>query len=309
MRVLVTGAGGFIGRPAADALEEAGHEVYRLVRSDPGARDGALRGGRTLVADLDDQKQVDRVLEVARPDAALHLAWYANPTDYLTQAWQNLASLERTLRLLRRLRDAGCHRVVLGGSCLEHGSDSAAARSPYAAAKRAAHAVAVGLPPEDFSVACAHIFWVYGPGEDPRRGVPSVVRSLLRGEALDVTLGTPLREYLHVDDVGSALRAVVESDVTGRVDIATGEPVPLRAVFAEIVKAVGGPDLLRWGARPSGPDSAFEVASDPSVLRTVTTWRPRHSLETGIAETVGWWRERLRTDAKEDPRNEEAFGR
>lgn len=296
MRVLVTGAGGFIGRPAVRGLRRSGHEVYALLRSAPAGAEHWPDGVHFIRGDLDRVGDVRAALDASRPEATLHLAWYADPADYLHAAWENLAALERTFCLLRCLREASCRRVVLGGTCLEHATGSPAAASAYATAKRAAHDVALGLPADDLSVACAHVFWVYGPGEHPRRGIPSVVRSVLRGEPLAVTAGTQLREYLHVDDVASALAAVVASDVTGRVDIATGASVPLRAVFEQVQRAAGGKDVLHWGARPSGPDDSFEVPSDPGVLRALGTWAPHHSLETGIADTVRWWREKMEDD-------------
>lgn len=292
LRVLVTGAAGFIGAPATAALHRAGHEVVALVRPGSAAPRRRLpEGVRVIAANLDRPAEVDAAVDAAGPEAAIHLAWYADPADYLRASWANLACLEQTLSLLRRLRRAGCRRLVLGGSCLEHATGTPAAASPYARAKQAAHDIAASLPAQDLAVACAHVFWVYGPGEDRRRGVPSVVRGLLRGHAVDVTAGTQLREYLHVDDVADALRCVLESDLTGRVDIATGAPVPLRRVFEQAALAVGGPGSLRWGARPSGPDDTFEIPSDPAALRSLGTWTPRHTLESGIGDTVRWWRQ------------------
>lgn len=292
MRVLVTGAGGFIGAPATAELRRAGHDVVALLR--PGA-DAARRqfpdGVRIVHADLDRQGDVDAALAAARPDALLHLAWYTEPGDYLREAWANLVSLEYTLGILRRLRRAGCRRVVLGGTCLEHATGPAAA-TPYAIAKRATHELAAAVPAGDLAVACAHVFWVYGPREDPRRGVPSVIRGLFEGRHVDVTAGTQLREYVHVDDVAAALRTLVESDLTGRVDVASGDAAPLRRLFEHIEAEVDGRGALRFGARPSGPDDTFEVASDPAPLRRLG-WSPRHTLATGIADTVRWWRYEL----------------
>jgi nucleoside-diphosphate-sugar epimerase len=299
MKVLVTGAVGFIGRATTAALLGAGHEVFAVVRSaNTEKHEGAASFSnlRIIPGDLGRPEEMEHVLAVACPDALVHLAWYTDPANYLREPWSNMASLEHTCALLKRIRNTSCQRVVLGGSCLEHAFKSAPADSAYASAKRAAHAVAGTLPESEVRVACAHIFWVYGPHEHPRRGVPSVVRSLLEGRSLDVTLGAQLREYLHVADVGTALRAVLESNLTGRVDIATGRPVSLRTVFEAIAEATGRRDLLRWGARPSGPDDVFEVESDPAPLRSLGTWQPRYSLETGIADTVSWWRDHLQPE-------------
>lgn len=293
MKVLVTGAGGFIGRHATAALLEAGHEVHAIVRRETGA--GELSPHLHMhTLDLDDTPAVDARFSAIRPDAALHLAWYTNPVDYLHEPAENLSSLERTLGLVRRLRAAGCRRVVIGGSCLEHATGSEAATSAYANAKRAAHEGAIALAREDFRVACAHIFWVYGAHEDPRRAIPTVARAMLGGIPIDVTAGTQLREYLHVADVATALEAILASDAKGRVDIAFGERVPLRTVFEEVARAADRQGLLRFGARPMGPDDAFEVPSDPAPLHRVGLRRPAFTLRDGITDAVTWWRQQIK---------------
>jgi nucleoside-diphosphate-sugar epimerase len=303
VRVLVTGAGGFIGRATTTALLDAGHEVFAVVRSASTAASSTAGAHdlKIIPANLGRAEEVEIALARARPQALVHLAWYTDPADYLGEPWSNIASLEHTLALLQRIRHTDCRRVVLGGSCLEHAFGSAVGDSAYAVAKRAAHAVAETLVASQVRVACAHIFWVYGPHEHPRRGVPSVVRSLLAGRTLDVTSGTQLREYLHVADVGTALRAVLDSDLIGRVDIATGRPISLRTLFEAIAWATGAPDLLRWGARPSRPEDLYEVRSDPDPLRSLGTWEPRYSLETGIAQTVSWWRDHLEVERRTRP--------
>ena len=104
MRVLVTGAGGFIGPHVVRALRARDHEAIELFRPD---------------ADLRDPAAVDAVFARTRPSALIHLAWYAKPADYLTSS-ENLASLQATTTLVAGAIAAGCRKIVGAGTCLEY---------------------------------------------------------------------------------------------------------------------------------------------------------------------------------------------
>jgi len=227
---------------------------------------------------------------MAGADAALHLAWYAEPRSYLRDVPQNLASLEGGVRLLRSLVDGPTRRLVLAGSCLEDiratGDEPA-----YPAAKRALHDIAASGHGRGLSVACAHVFSVFGPSEDPRRAVPSVIRSLLAGQFVDVGTGDHRRDYVFAADVAAALSTILESDVGGGIDVCSGEAQPLRQVFEEVGRAAGAGHLLRFGVRPEEADEAFDAVGDPSALRALG-WRPARSFAERMDETVAWWRAR-----------------
>lgn len=293
MKVLLTGAGGFIGSRVAPLLLSHGHEVHVLLRPAAAARVSEDAEGSFTVwaADLADPGAVRAAVYGAQPDAALHLAWYTEPGHYLHDLPRNIESLAAGTALLGQLADVGCSRIVLGGTCLESAIAGGGQLSFYAMAKRSLHDVAASLSMGHTAIACCHVFSVYGPGEHERRAVPSVVRSLLQGEPITVTPGSELRDYVHVDDVAEALCVVVGSDIVGTVDVCSGRPRPLGEVFEEIGIATGRGDLIRWGERSAAPGEDFEVSGDPRVL-TELGWAPR-SLRDGIAETVAWWRQHL----------------
>lgn len=317
MRVLVTGVTGFIGAHVAAALAERGAQVYgAALPGAPRKRLHTLAGDlEVLEGDLADLAWCRELVATVRPEAVVHLAWYAEPGAYLTAVPENLSSLRGGINLLETLTDEGtCGRVVVAGTCLENVATPRP--SIYAAAKAAQHALAVGLAasglaasglagskptasgatasstasPAPFSATCAHVFYLYGPWEDPRRVVPTVIGSVLRREPIDVTSGTRPRDYLHVEDVASALCAVLASDLEGRVDVCTGRPVPLREVFEEIGRATGRRDLIRTGARPAerGDRTEWPSTGDATPLLG-TGWRPRYSLPEGIQQTTAWW--------------------
>ena len=281
--VLVTGAAGFIGAHAVRALAGRGLTVTALVR--PGAPPGRLAGlgdeVAVVQADLDDHRAVERVLQARRPEALLHLAWYAHPRDYLGSR-ENLRSLQATTALAAAALDAGCRRIVGVGTCLELGpsdvpAGEGAATNPdtlYAACKQAARLVAEQLADGRASFAWARLFHLHGPGEDPARLVPMVAARLRRGEPVELTSGAQVRDYLRVEEMAEALALLVEADVTGTVHVCSGRPVTLRALLEGLAGVLGRPGLLRFGALPYRPGDRMNVSGAPETLRRLG-WAPR----------------------------------
>lgn len=300
MKVLVTGAAGFIGCHVVHELLLRGHTVHALVR--PGSSLRRIQDVREQIdiwhVDLSDAAGVEATLAQLNAEATVHLAWFAQPGTYLTDIPRNLASLESSVRLLRLLSDGPGQRLVLAGTCLETAPPGQPSGQPiYTLAKRALHDVATATDSADLRVACAHVFSVFGPWEDPRRAVPSVILSLLRGEPVDVGVGLAQRDYVHVTDVARAFITILESDVRGGIDVCSGTPRSLRSVFEEIARATGRPDLIRWGERPTEVGHDFDAAGDPAPLRALG-WQPAYSFADGIDATLTWWRSQAQPAAR-----------
>ena len=121
-----------------------------------------------------------------RPDLCIHLAWYAQPGKYLSSPL-NLQHLQAGLHLGKLLAKAGCHRLVVAGTCAEYDTEAGlsfeASPTPGQPVRR--QQVALGLLAQlaaqlDLELAWARNFYVYGPYEDERRFVPAVIGSVLR---------------------------------------------------------------------------------------------------------------------------------
>ena len=295
MSVLLTGAGGFIGSQVARELLAQGDEVIAVLspsgsteRIDDIASALSITRADLVTAEL------NSVVADAKPDLCIHLAAYVDPTRYLTAVPENLASLVAGARLLAALDTAGCARVVVAGTCLEPGTlidgEIGLADTIYASAKSALHDV--GLHLETTSFACAHIFYLYGPGEDAERLVPTVIRACLEDRSIDVSSGEQKRDFLHVEDVATGIIAVAKSAHLGGVDVCSGQTRPLLDVFEAIGAATHRPDLIGVGRRASRPGEPYDIAGDATALLD-TGWRPRWSLDAAIAETVRWWQDEL----------------
>ncbi|HWF08023.1 MAG TPA: NAD(P)-dependent oxidoreductase [Bryobacteraceae bacterium] len=296
MKVLVTGASGFIGSHVLPVLLRGGHEVHAICR----ATAPALQGVQTHTADLL-TADLPALLESIQPTHLLHLAWDVPPGKFWT-AEENIAWLDASIRLLQAFAGVGGRRSVGAGTCAEYEwsrsglfreSDCGTPATLYGACKSSLGTIAARLGEQDgLEVATGRVFFPYGPREPRERLVPSVIRSLLRGEPAGCTDGRQSRDYIYAEDVAAAFVTLLESDCVGAVNIGSGAGIAVREIVTAIGEITGRPELLRLGALPSKTDEPAEIVADVSRLRALG-WQPRHSLREGLERSVEWWRARL----------------
>lgn len=300
MKVLLTGATGFIGSHVARLLVAGGEEVIAIVKPSTSRRRIADLAGslRIIECDVADRASLEPQLRHDVPDVCLHLAWHGWSGPSLTSE-ENLLSMAAGLELLRALTNVGCPRFVGVGTCFEYDPASGpmtetSAVKPkdlYGVCKHELSVVAQALRPiTTMSVAWARVFLVYGPFDDERRLVPSLVRSLIRGESAKTTLGEQVRDVMHVEDAASAIWAVARSSHTGPVNVASGIPVKVVDIAREIATIVGRPELLEVGALPYRALEPPVLVADTTLLREQIGWSPRYDLRSGLSQTVEWWR-------------------
>lgn len=301
MKVFLTGASGFVGSHVARTLLTRGCEVAVLARpANPLWRLRGVADQLTLLrGELSDIAAWRQTLSDWRPEACIHLAWYAEPNKYLTSP-ENIPALTSSLTLLDELIKAGCRQVVMAGTCAEYDTDAGFLREGgptrpttiYAAAKLSLSligqqvALAAGV-----RFAWARLFYLYGPYEDERRAVPALIRALLRGDSFSATKGEQVRDYLHVEDVASALCALTERGVSGIVNIASGVPVTMRQVMETVGEITGRPGLIRFGELPYRDWEPRFICGDSRRLRSETGWEPQYpTLRSGLSQTMEWWK-------------------
>ena len=297
--MLLTGASGFIGSHCIGPLLERGYEVVATYSSRKPPENERVRW---VQADLLQPGVARGLIDDVLPSHLLHLAWYVEPGKMITHA-DNLSWVGVSLEMLRRFQERDGQRCVIGGSCYEYDwrygycNETLTPRTPdtvYGTAKGGLAEAMLGYcASTGLSGAWARMFFLYGPNENPRRLVPSVILSLLKSEPALSSHGLQIRDYMHVQDVADGLVALLDSPARGAYNLASGHATTIRSIVETLGELTGRSDLLKIGARPARANDAPMVVGDPAAALRDFGWQSRLSLRDGLRATVDWWRGHL----------------
>jgi nucleoside-diphosphate-sugar epimerase len=296
MRILVTGATGFIGAAFVRLARERGHQVAALARPETIRRLGARDSddlcwlGGTLA------EPPWPAIERFAPDHCLHAAWIAEPGVYLDSPL-NDDYLRWSIALVRRLAEGGLLHAIGLGTCIEYKIDGKPARenrtplepiSPYARAKDALRRTVeddIARHAPHFSFCWGRVFYPYGPGEHPARLCSALARKLLAGETLLLKTPGSTKDYIFIDDLAAAILAIMERGLAGAINLGTGEGVAVREIARALGRLLGREHLVGESDQP-GHDPLYYVVADAARLSGEAGWRPAWTLESGLAATI-----------------------
>jgi nucleoside-diphosphate-sugar epimerase len=296
MRILVTGASGFIGRNVWPHLVAAGHEVIAAGRRVPSEEHPLLH---FVPLDLLQAGEIDPVVRRTRPDMLLHLAWAVEHGRF----WEDPANMEwvaASLQLARAAERAGAQRIVMAGTCFEYAwpgsgvcheeTTQIASHTFYDISKNSLRTLVEEWAKKvDVSFSWARIFHLYGAGEAPQRLVADIARALADGRAAKCSSGRAVRDFMDVRDVGAALATLLLSDVAGIVNVASGQGVTIAEIARLMGELAERPDLIELGALPDRPNEPLQIVADAERLIREVGFVPRVSLRKGLRDALAYW--------------------
>jgi nucleoside-diphosphate-sugar epimerase len=296
-KILVTGAGGFIGSHLCQRLNDAGFEVHGTFRNPLQTnRDDHIRWSQ---CDLEDFGTVRNLLTRIKPDVIFHLASHvfgSRNLDLILPTFQS--NLVSTVNLLTAATEIGCHRIVMTGS-MEEPSQSGphiVPSSPYAAAKWAGSVYARMFHAlYQTPVTIARVFMVYGPGQrDLDKLIPYTILSLLRNQVPKYTSGHRQVDWIFVEDVVSGLLAMAHtSNIEGlTIDLGSGAFTTIKDIVLNLVDIVDSRMEPSFGLIPDRPMEQVRLANLEDSFSKIG-WKPQTSLEKGLRQTAEWYRQHL----------------
>ena len=290
-RVLVTGGTGFLGSHLCQRLSREGCEVHATSRKYRPA-DGVM----WWQADLADLSSARALVSAVRPDVVFHLSGSVGASPDLEMVLPTYQSLlSSSVNLLVVCAELGCRRIVLTGSLTEPSPNAPEPipSSPYSAAKWASGAYARMFHRlYQVPIVIVRPFMTYGPGQAPTKLVPSVICSLLAGDAPKLSSGRLRADWIYVSDViDGCIAAAIASGVEGETfDFGTGTLLPVRYLVERLVSMMGSTVEPQFGAVPDRPNEREWAAN--LLPATKLGWAPTTSLEEGLEQTVAWYRAR-----------------
>jgi NAD dependent epimerase/dehydratase len=314
--VLVTGAGGFIGSHLVEGLLREGHRVRAFVRYASHGKAGWLEEMPAKLRDryepfFGDITDARAVREAARGCSRIyHLAALIGiPYSYVAPASYVAVNVNGTLNVLEAARDEGTERVIVTSTSEVYGTAVYAPideehplqpQSPYSATKIGADNIALsyhkafGTP-----VTVVRPFNTYGPRQSTRAVIPTVITQALYADRISIGSRTPVRDMVYVGDTVAGFIAAANSDTcVGTVtNLATGVGVTVGELIERIVAITGRKvPVVETDARKRPETSeVFKLLGSAAKAHERAGWRPRVSLDEGLARAVAWFREHTDT--------------
>ncbi|MGH9299097.1 MAG: NAD-dependent epimerase/dehydratase family protein [Acidimicrobiales bacterium] len=309
VRVLVTGATGFIGSHLTRRLVRDGAEVHALTSTVSAVYPIRLVDVKDQITlhggNLNDCGAMAAVVERTNPTIVFHLGAYT----HVGKSWDRVdeciqTNIHGTVNLLQALLHSDYERFVYTSTSEVYGDIPVPFRedarvdplSPYSVSKYAGERFCDMLHRgKSWPIVIARPFNAYGPAQSPDRVIPEIIVKALRKERLAMTEGRQTREFNFVEDlVDGFLKLATVPGVEGEVfNIGGGEEVSMRDLAETILDLMGNPIAAEYGALPERPTEIWSMRSDVAKARSQLGLAPFRSLREGLAETVEWYRQEL----------------
>jgi nucleoside-diphosphate-sugar epimerase len=287
MKVVLTGASGFIGKPALVQLLRQGHDVLALTRQK--SIPDAYKGNMRLLWHPCDLSEQDSWMQVAldfSPEACLHLAWEGIPNYGLDLSLRNLTM---GAKLVDGLIQSGCRHFAVSGSCWEYGKVSGPISEEmdpvdpgvFAASKNGLRGMVEALCRSvGASLAWGRVFYPYGPAQKSVSLLPTVCRAIAEGQSPSLRTPTAANDFLYVDDTAAALVLLLEKKARGIYNIGYGKAESVGNMADMLLRFAGKSPVFNL----TESSAANGFWADISKLNALG-WHPRTSLDEGLRRT------------------------
>jgi len=301
-RVFVTGASGFVGANLVRRLLRDGHEVHVLLRHENAWRLQDIASDLCVhVGDVRDSQRLLQVVGAARPEWVFHLAAYGAYSWQTDRSVMFDTNITGTANLLDACLTSMCEVVINTGSSSEYGfKDHAPAESElpdpnsnYAATKASAtlfcqsNARASGR-----RIATLRLYSVFGPYEEPRRLVPSLIVNGFGGRLPKLARPEIARDFIYVDDVTEAFITAATETTADRgpiYNVGSGRQTSLREIVDLARQIMNVSVAPAWESMPDRVWDTSTWLADNTRIRRELGWQPQVSLEDGLRKTIEWF--------------------
>ena len=296
MRILVTGASGFIGLSVVQCLELQDHTVLALSRSI--LKEPSLTAVNWLKADLSSPETYQDALQTFAPEVVIHLAWHSIP-DFSFERSRN--NLNHSLDLLSFVIGLdSCRKILVSGSCFELNrlkgecteTEIGTPKDYFTWAKHTLHSwLELICAKEKIDLGWMRVFYVYGPRQRQECLIPSILTHLQNGKLPDLRTPQNANDFVFVDDVAKGFSNAVSNEFpSGIYNLGSGGSTPVKEICRIAEQIVLGTDSLTRQLEEKTQESFCNVDfwADCSNAKKSLDWVPTTDLSVGIEKTCKW---------------------
>jgi len=293
LKIVITGASGFIGNPLAVSLSEAGHDVLAISRE---IQNNDNYSSLTwLKADLSSPFTYKNTIKVFSPEVVIHLAWQDIPDFSPEKSQLNLIQSLDFISFIVSIKS--CKKLLIPGSCWEYPNpkgecneaDLTSSLNSFTRAKDSLR-VKVELMCKNTSISLAwfRVFYVYGPNQRAESLIPLILTSLMRGFLPDISTPQNSNDFIYIDDVVEAFIAAIDIKFeSGIYNLGTGSSSSVIDICRYSEKIVLNSSALTESLSQKSQAKSEDINFWASILATKNTfgWSPKTELFNGILKT------------------------
>ncbi len=306
MKILVTGAAGFIGSHSAKALLARGDTVYGIDNFNDyyevEQKEKNAENLNVFRVDICDEAAIDKIFAELQPDVLLHLAARAGVRASIADPvlYHNVNVLGTNI-LLDACRKHGVGRIVSASSSSVYGNqkktpfsetdETENPISPYAATKRAGESLAYAYSKMyGLQITCLRFFTVYGPSGRPDMAPLMFTKAIDAGETIKrFGDGTSMRDYTFIDDIVSGIVSAIDHPFNFEIiNLGNNKPEELRVLISTIEKNLGKSAKIE--ELPMQPGDVEMTYADITKAQKLLGYNPQTTLEQGIEKLVNWYK-------------------
>src|ERR1051325_4277740 len=275
MKILVTGATGFIGSAFSRLALSRGHAIGGMMLPTEKTPSGLEASERVTWFKGTLAEPPWSEIEKFKAEACVHFAWIATPGIYL-ESPENENYFHWSHEFVRRIREFGARRILGAGTCIEYRisneklSEDRTPIEPTTIYARWKNALRIALERdatnEGFGFAWTRVFYPYGVGEHPARLCSSIIQKLGRGEKFELKTPDSTKDYIYIEDLASAFLTVLEKQFEGTINLGTGIGIAVKEIARTLGEMMQRPELIKE-IDPPQIDPLGYVVADASKLR------------------------------------------